>query len=493
MSRQTSRRREQIVADLARTAAEVSELADRETLTDGECTRLDRLVRHGEKLRVELDEHDADREQRLGQVRAFAAAGNTTSGDAPADADPLGTGTSRSGPGLWRQRRSDPWRAPIGDDPYGETRGRAFDAIDRAGDWVPDDAKQAATLLVERAGDDLAARWAIVASDPHYLRAFAKLLADPATGPHTWSEPERDAVGRAKVVARAMSLTDAAGGFMVPFTLDPALILTGAGTINPFRRIARVEQTLTDQWAGVSTAGVSASWDAEAAEVSDDAPTLAQPTVAIHKAAAFVPYSIEVGQDAVNLVEQLQVALADARETLEGAAFATGSGSGQPFGIVTALTGTSSVVASATTDTFAVGDVYSLIEALPARFQPRAQWTANLAIVNDMRQFATGTGPQHAFVADLTAGSPPSVLGKPLHECSDMDGTITALADNYVLIVGDWRHYVIVDRVGMTVELVPHLFHTSNNRPSGQRGLYAFFRTGADSLVDGAFRVLNVT
>jgi hypothetical protein len=28
----------------------------------------------------------------------------------------------------------------------------------------------------------------------------------------------------------------------------------------------------------------------------------------------------------------------------------------------------------------------------------------------------------------------------------------------------------------MDVELIPHLFATANNRPSGQRGLYAYWR-----------------
>jgi predicted phage gp36 major capsid-like protein len=43
----------------------------------------------------------------------------------------------------------------------------------------------------------------------------------------------------------------------------------------------------------------------------------------------------------------------------------------------------------------------------------------------------------------------------------------------------------------MSVELVPHLLHTSNNRPSGQRGWFAWARIGADSINDLAFRLLQ--
>lgn len=44
----------------------------------------------------------------------------------------------------------------------------------------------------------------------------------------------------------------------------------------------------------------------------------------------------------------------------------------------------------------------------------------------------------------------------------------------------------------MTVEFLPHLVG-ANNRPTGQRGWYAYFRVGADSVNDGAFRMLNLT
>jgi len=42
------------------------------------------------------------------------------------------------------------------------------------------------------------------------------------------------------------------------------------------------------------------------------------------------------------------------------------------------------------------------------------------------------------------------------------------------------------------VQFIPQLFHTSNNRPSGQSGWYATFRMGADSVNDDGFRMLDV-
>lgn len=140
------------------------------------------------------------------------------------------------------------------------------------------------------------------------------------------------------------------------------------------------------------------------------------------------------------------------------AAHATGTGSGQPTGIVTALTGGSSVVASATTDTFAEGDVYALLEALPARFRPRAQWIAALPTLNTIDQFETSNG---ARLFDTAGGT---LLRKPIWECSGLDGTLTATQDNYIAVVGDWSHYVIADRIGTTIELIPNLMGSTSHR-----------------------------
>jgi HK97 family phage major capsid protein len=85
------------------------------------------------------------------------------------------------------------------------------------------------------------------------------------------------------------------------------------------------------------------------------------------------------------------------------------------------------------------------------------------------------------------------LLGKPVYESEDMDAVINATQENYMAVFGDFSNYVIADRIGMTVEFIPHLFGTANGDQTGQRGWYAYYRTGADSVNDAAFRMLNVT
>jgi HK97 family phage major capsid protein len=60
------------------------------------------------------------------------------------------------------------------------------------------------------------------------------------------------------------------------------------------------------------------------------------------------------------------------------------------------------------------------------------------------------------------------------------------------VVFGDFSRYLIVDRVGLTVDFIPHLFGASQ-RPTGQRGLYCYWRNGAKVLDANAFRALTGT
>jgi HK97 family phage major capsid protein len=371
-----------------------------------------------------------------------------------------------------------------------ELRSRALSAIEQMPS-ATDAIREASTMIVERFDDKDAtlARLALVGSSPAYVRAFSKAATARL---HELTTEE----SRALQEVRAMSLTDSAGGYLVPFQLDPTVIITANGSLNDIRRIARQVVATGDTWNGVSAGAVAWSWDAEAAQVSDDTPTFAQPSIPVYKAAGFVPVSIEALQDMANGAAEVARLLAEGREILEAAAFAVGSGSGQPTGVVTGLVGSGAVTASATTDTLAVADLYTIQGALPARYRANASWLATNAFYNRARQFDTSGGS--SLWAQLGEDRPAQLLGKPIYEAEDMDGVITAAAENYMAVFGDFSNYVIADRIGMTVEFIPHLFQQTTagsgfGRPTGQRGWYAYYRTGASVVNTGAFKMLNVT
>jgi hypothetical protein len=63
-----------------------------------------------------------------------------------------------------------------------------------------------------------------------------------------------------------------------------------------------------------------------------------------------------------------------------------------------------------------------------------------------------------------------NILGIPTFEWSTMTATIATT--NKIAIYGDFSTFLIADRLGGTVELIPHLFGATNRFPTGQRGAY---------------------
>jgi HK97 family phage major capsid protein len=340
------------------------------------------------------------------------------------------------------------------------------------------DAQAQAEQLLTTVDDDQGtlARRILTTGSPVYDRAFGKAVL--ARGVHGLSAEEQ----------RAMSLgTDSEGGFAVPFQLDPTVILTSDGSINPLRQIARTEQIVGKEWQGITSAGITVSRKAEAAEATDDSPTFAQPTVKAERVDGFVPFSMELDQDWARLRSEITRLLAEAKDDEEADSFVTGDGTGVNAGGVVATLDASSEVAEGTGGTFAVDDLFTLEEELPPRFRARARWLANKTVYNRIRTGAFGSDGADLWVR-LASGQPSELIGYPAHEASAMDSPGTA--DNRYLLFGDFSQFLIVDRIGMSVELVPHVFHTGNNRPSGQRGIFAFWRNNSVVLVDNAFRVL---
>jgi HK97 family phage major capsid protein len=405
----------------------------------------------------------------------------------------------RVGPTLIVRNQEDPLADGVEFRSPREVIATAHRAIERGVVELDDKYRAAAERTLRQVHGDRAAvaRHLIVTGRESYRTAFGKMMEATVHGGAAFlTEPEQ----RAVEAVRAASLTGNAGGFAIPFTLDPTIIVTGAhdGEGSVWRQISRVVQITTDQWNGVSSAGVTASWDGEAGEVSDDAPTLAQPSIDVHKAQAFVPFSIEVGMDWLGMESDVRELFMIAKDDLESAAFASAAApSNNPQGLINALDGTTSELTPATAEAFALVDVDKTFNSLPRRHRRRASWMADVSTYTTIRALlrAANTGGSDEWV-QTSANLPALAYGRPAYEEPAMRGTadinIAATADNFLLVFGDFSRYYIIDRVGMNVELIPHLFATGNNRPSGQRGLYMWWRVGAEPVDTNAFRVMNI-
>lgn len=383
-----------------------------------------------------------------------------------------------------------------------ELRSRAESAIEEAPRVLDDTGRGSATALLERhEGSGIGrylARHILHTGSPAYRGAFYDALSGDVVAQSECRKRNREMFGElgtdlTPAERAAMTVgTNSAGGFLMPFELDTTIILSNAGVQDQIRGAARVEQITTNVWHGVSSAGVSAEWVSESAESTDASPTFAQPTVTAYRADAYLQASFEATQD-TDIAANVQLLVSDAKARLEAAAFATGSGSGQPFGVVTVLQGvTASRVTAATNGAFGAVDVYALDNSLSPRWRDNAKWLANKSVFNLVRQF--GGSNATTFWADLGHGQPPQLIGYDALKSSTMFNaplsTATASNDDVLALV-DFSQYLIADRIGMSVAYNP-LVIGANRRPTGEVGWFAFWRTGANLLVNDAGRLLRV-
>jgi HK97 family phage major capsid protein len=438
------------------------------------------------------DREAAPLRKRMQELRQIAETGNDE--DNREEAAPA-TRTVRRGPDVIVRNNPDPLegldRVRMNLVGFEDLRARATTLVERDNQrhtWaLPDDKAQAATLRVEE--NPLVARHILLTGSEEYRQAFRAYMSDPLGNEHRM---------------RAIQLGNASGGYLLPYVLDPTIVLTNNASANPFRRISRVVQTTSNAWQGVNSAGVNAALVAEGATAADAAPSdFAQIQVPPKKFAAWVLATYEAADD-TNFGEQLPGLFADAKDRIESSYFATGSGTNAPLGIAAAQ-GTGGRVAPATTGTAfngtaAIPDVYNLQAALPPRFRnsAKAAWVGNLVTLNKVRALDIYGGG--SFWANLTSNTPASLLGQPVYEASDFNSTMTGTSAasgtaSITLMFGDWNQFIIADRVGVSMLYDPMIKGTGSaaQLPAGEAGWYMFWRTGSTTGTLNGFKYLTIS
>src|SRR6266567_2453311 len=352
------------------------------------------------------------------------------------------------------------------DDPAGDTRRltnpeardkalRILDSRDAAD--LSDAQKTQVERMVRR--DHITARRLLVTENEDYRSAWMKMVTDP----HPILTPEENRAVQAWYEFRAMGdWTTTAGGFGIPVFIDPSIILTAQESGNPFLSIAKQVTVNTNQWKGVSSAGVTWAFQTEAAAATDNSPTLAQPTVLVNK-------------------------------------FTIGSGTGEPKGILTAISAVSGdrVKLASGTGLLTAADPYNVWKALPQKYRRNASWLMSIGVNNGIRQLGTAN-VFHGYTVNLPEGWADQLFNKPVYESAYMpDSTTWTTTAEGQAVVGDFSNFVVARNGGMSVELVPQLFQQVTAGagggpavPTGQRGWFAYARIGSDSSNTAGFRLL---
>lgn len=321
------------------------------------------------------------------------------------------------------------------------------------------------------------ARRILVTGSPQYRREFERYIRSN---------------GELRGTALAVGV-DGTGGYAVPFQLDPTIVHTGAWTsVNPYRASCRVETIVgTDTWQAITANAITAAYALEAAAADEQGPTFTQPAYVVKRAHAAVTASYEVLSDRSDLASELAVLIGEAKDTLEEAQFTTGAGTTvypQGIGLKDAFTRVDSV----TNDTTAVADVLAVEAALPIRHRMNAAWYLTRKAIRAIQAWETTGGQLFSGVGYPAVGNPVArstgntgltLLGYPIWETPSMPWTPTTDDTTWGVLM-DPRNYVVVDRAGLSVKVIPDAFDATTGFPTGQSFIYAFWRNTA--------RVLNV-
>jgi HK97 family phage major capsid protein len=337
------------------------------------------------------------------------------------------------------------------------------------------------------------ARYISAVGDPGYASAFAKMLHDPQMGHLKFGPAEVEAVREANYAVQNAAVTTGTTGVPLPLTIDPSIVITGAGALSPLRDLADVRSIGTHDHLGVSSDGVTAAYVQEGTEATDATPVLAGPRISTQQGRAFVQWTIETGQDWDGISNELVQLIADAKNVLDATKFLSGTGTNEPYGVfggnATYSLTTAQRIQTVGVAALAAGDSWLLKAGIPARFIADTTFLANPVTWDAIFQLVpAGSTTLAQQFGDSDRGG--GWLGRPKAEWSTMaSGTTTGTK---LVVGGNWKTgYRIVDRLGLQAEILPHMLGATR-LPLGVRGMYCYWRTGAAVTGQNALRYLEV-
>lgn len=272
--------------------------------------------------------------------------------------------------------------------------------------------------------------------------------------------------------------SDSAGGFLIPedFHLE---IIKKTAAMATIRSNARVAQTSRDmaKWPKVTyttddkwTSGVRLTWTGETPasstthRVTD--PVFGLITVPVHTAMASLPLTNDLLEDsAFDMIGIGSELLGEAFALGENDAFINGTGIGRPMGLLAEVGDTDGLtsVASGGAATLTSNGLIDLAYALPPQYEANAKWFMNKGTEKAIRKLMGTTSGEYEWpvvsnVGGLgAAGS--SLLGFPIVR-EQFVGDVTT--NGYPIIFGDMRGYLVLDRVGLSIQRLDELYAETN-------------------------------
>lgn len=318
-------------------------------------------------------------------------------------------------------------------------------------------------------------------SSAEYTQAFRSWLVN---GPNGLSPME----------ARALSSTDAAGGYMMtPTEVTEQLIVA----INNRVFIRNLATKLTMNPGSKSLGVPTISTDIEDATPTAEASGADEDTALAFGQRSLTPYMytkyIKVSNKLLRGVPKVEQVIIERMAykfavTLEKE-YMTGDGTDNALGIFTASANgiaTSSDVDAAEPTSVTIDDFVKVKYGLPQQYWARAGWMMHpdTAFALASQREGSGTG-QYMWRESVRAGEPDVLLGRPVYMSAYAPNTYTA--DSYVAVLGDFSYYHIVDTLEFGVQRLNELYAIND-----QTGFIGRLETDGAPVLSDAFRRLQM-
>ncbi|MCJ7510761.1 MAG: phage major capsid protein [Dehalococcoidia bacterium] len=270
------------------------------------------------------------------------------------------------------------------------------------------------------------------------------------------------------------SIDPAAGGFLVPEILRSELLRLAleSSVVRPRARVipmdsARVPFPAIDTTSHASSVfgGITATWTEEGGTLNETEARFGRVVLQAAKLATHCDVPNELLTDSIvsfaALIEQL---LPEAIAWYEDTAFLTGSGVGQPLGVLN-----SAALVSVTKETNQVADtiVWENLVKMYSRMLPgslgRAVWVANNDCFPELATMAlsVGTGGSAIWMNNGVNGPPATILGRPVI-LTEKVPTIGGAGSGKDISFIDFGYYLIGDRQQMRAESSIHAKFTTD-------------------------------
>ena len=315
------------------------------------------------------------------------------------------------------------------------------------------------------------AKRVLYTGNPAYRRAYRKFLLG-----QTFTAEEQAAFEESRAALVTLSNT------AVPYDLDTTMAINTAGAVNPYREAFRVVKTTSNDWRPMVSSGMTAVYIGEAVAPSDGSPAFTAPQRMLQKAHTVATFSTEIQSDYPGLEAELSREIGDAKDLLESVQFTTGAGTTvYPQGVFTFWT--ANFLDTTTTLVIVPADLYAIEAWMGPRYRANAVWLGSPYFYSLVRGIDTAGGAglwvdnltQGGVVGNLSNnGRLGNLTGHPAYE---VGGLPTAMATtNKVAGLFNTERFVIIDRIGMNIELIPNFLDATTGYPTGQRMVYAWWR-----------------